>query len=220
MAVFFPPYSSPVPMDHMVLFSGGWCPLLLFDCHPSSSSVFKALHNKSIWWRGVKCLAWLTLIKVISVTGFSPFLPRSWQIQNDLTFSIVILHEQTVVSQQGTRKQWNLFLDKGISCDAAPVNNGHEQSAVSILAPLTSTATAQCPVLLMAREHKAKQSQGLVMPQRDRVLGRAHCVSKPREPMLLHIWFHSSRDPQSSRNTGSAHGRTKFLLFSHYIFFM
>lgn len=48
VAVFFPSYSSPVLMDHMVLFSGGWCPLLLFDCHLSSSSVFKTLHNKSI----------------------------------------------------------------------------------------------------------------------------------------------------------------------------
>lgn len=142
VAAFLPFYSCPLPRNHMVLFSGGWCPLLLFDCRLSFSFVFKVLCNKTIQWREVKCLAWLTLLKVISVVGFSPFLPRSWQIQNDLTLSIVILHEQMVVSQQETRKEWNRFLDRGASCEVAPVKHGGKGAAVSSVIPTSHHSLA------------------------------------------------------------------------------
>lgn len=97
-AAFLPSYSSP--LLNMVLFSSGCCPLLLFDCHLPSFPAFEALHNKTIWWRGGKCLSWLTLIKVISVMGLSPFPFLIWQIQNDSTFSIELM----AVSQQGTKQ--------------------------------------------------------------------------------------------------------------------
>lgn len=46
---FLPPsYVLSLLRDHRALFSGGWCPLLLFDCHLSFFSVFKTLYNKNI----------------------------------------------------------------------------------------------------------------------------------------------------------------------------
>lgn len=74
-------------------------------------------------------------------TLLSLSLPRSWQIQNDLTFSTVILHEQTVASQEENRKELDSFSDASTGCAVAPVKSRSKQGALSCMTPLTSTAS-------------------------------------------------------------------------------